>query len=284
MSPDYKEMDSWTSEEISEFKEAGFRRARTGAATFMAKGPQDLIAEGDSWFHYLPGTDILDCLRNHYGYEIDSYAKAGDTLENMIYGTELNSRFHRPSPQIRKVLNRIGLLKPKVFLFSGGGNDVAGDEFESYLNHKESGLPAFRDAYFDNMVNVVFRKYYEDLIEKVAAVSPKTYIVTHGYGRTLPTGEGVDILFITFMGPWLLPALAKKGIDGETERREISFKVIDGFNAMLKDLADRYDRFQYVDLRDMIDPVSDWANELHLKNSAYARVSERIHGLIQALT
>ena len=73
---------------------------------------------------------------------IESFAKAGDTLENMIYGTGINRQFQRVNPTIELVLGRIHALQPKVVLFSGGGNDVAGDEFESYLNHKSSGLPA----------------------------------------------------------------------------------------------------------------------------------------------
>lgn len=51
-------------------------------------GSTKIVAEGDSWFDYFPGTDFIDCLRKHHGYYLEkNYAKAGDTLENMIYGT-----------------------------------------------------------------------------------------------------------------------------------------------------------------------------------------------------
>lgn len=276
----FSEMDRWTSEEVALYKENGkdkeFERAR-------ALTGEMLVAEGDSWFDYMPGTDIIDCLRNNHGYRIDNHANAGDTLENMIYGTRINKRFERVSPTIKVVLDRLEKIRPKVFLFSGGGNDVAGEEFESYLNHKNSGLPLIREQYLHDMINVVFRKYFEDLIAMVARVSPQTRIVIHGYGHTTPTGEGVDILLFTFAGPWLKPALARKGAFDLVEQRRTVFTLIDAYNEMLKDLARSYPSFCYVDLRGLIDPDRDWVNELHLRNSAYARVSNRINQIIQDL-
>jgi hypothetical protein len=280
MSDRFSEMDRWTSEEVALFKKEGKNRERSRAGDINGKM---IIAEGDSWFDYLPGTDIIDCLRNHYGYRIDNSAKAGDTLENMIYGTAINKRFEPVSPTIKVVLRQVGLLKPRVFLFSGGGNDVAGEEFESYLNHHSSGLPPIREQYLKNMIDVVFRKYLEDLIGMVASASPRTHIVVHGYGHTVPTGEGVDLLFFTFAGPWLKPALARKGILNKEEQRRIVFRLIDAYNEMLLSLDHEHEPFHFVDLRSLIDPERDWANELHLRNSAYARVAGQIHEVIQSL-
>jgi hypothetical protein len=231
----------------------------------------------------LPGTDIIDCLRNNHGQVIENFAKAGDTLENMIYGTGINRQFQRVNPTIELVLGRIRALQPKVLLFSGGGNDVAGDEFEGYLNHKSSGLPALREPYVTDMLTVVFRKYFEDLIAKVAAASSKTHILVHGYGRTVPTGKAVDFLFLTFVGPWLRPALARKGIFDPAEQHITVFALIDRFNAMLAALDQQHDHFHYIDLRDLINPDTDWVNELHLRNSAFARVAQRVNEKIQAL-
>jgi|WetSurMetagenome_2_1015567.scaffolds.fasta_scaffold33697_4 hypothetical protein len=288
MSGDFAEMDKWVSEDVALFKEEGKNSGKQPQIKTFRKGvqvgPQTLVAEGDSWFDYLPGTDIIDCLRNHHCYVIENYARAGDTLENMIYGTNINRRFERVNRTIDAVLRKIAELKPKVFLFSGGGNDVAGEEFESYLNHNESGLPVLRSQYIDQMINNVFSKYFEDLINKVSTVSGDTHIVAHGYGRTAPTGEGVDFIGISFAGPWLKPALARKGVFDLVKQREAVFALIDEYNEMLKDLSVKYpQRFHYVDLRDMLDPDCDWVNELHLRNSAYARAAKRIHETIQSI-
>ncbi len=283
MSEEFLEMDDWTSERIALFKEEVFTSGEEDVLESIALPSPPLIAEGDSWFDYPPGTDIIDCLRKHYHYKIINYAHAGDTLENMIYGTRINNRFERVSPTIDRVLWRLGRIKPKVFLFSGGGNDVAGDEFESYLNHKDSGLALLREAFIENMINNVFRKYFHDLINKVAAVSPETNIVVHGYGHTHPTGKGVDILFFTFAGPWLRPALAKKGVFDFVEQRRAVATLINAYNALLAELSQKYATFHYVDLRPIIDPANDWVNELHLRNSAYARVAKLIHEKIESL-
>jgi len=51
------------------------------------------LAVGDSWFHYLPARlfaprDILDWLnRSESPFNIQRTAAAGDTVENMIWGT-----------------------------------------------------------------------------------------------------------------------------------------------------------------------------------------------------
>jgi len=312
MATDYSYMDKWSSNDVAKFKEEaeekrfnqiniepGFvrgevthlnqRDVKSGLINFNAgqiefksglwdfHSENKIVAEGDSWFDYLPGTDLIDCLRSHHGYSIKNYAKAGDTLENMIYGIGIDENFQRTSPTINKVLKKIGQLKPKIFLFSGGGNDVAGEEFTYYLNHRNSSLPTIKDDYVNYMINIVFKKYFSDLIDKVHAVSPDTNILAHGYGHTIPTGKGVRFLFFNFSGPWLRPALAMKGIFDSLEQRATVERMIDSFNEMLKDVSATNDKFHHIDLRPLLDPEADWANELHLRNSAYAKAADAVH-------
>lgn len=283
----YDKLDAMSDEEIRAFKYESVFGTSTEAlphTTLTSARKIHLVAEGDSWFDYLPGTDVIDCLRKIFGYEIDNFAKGGDTLENMIYGTALTSNYRRTHPSINSVLQRLGQIKPPVFLFSGGGNDVAGDEFANYLNHADSGREVVRSAYVDYMINDIFRKYYEDLIAKVSAVSPNTHIVTHGYGRTTPTGKGVRVAYIKWAGPWLLPALAMKNITDVINQRRIVYSMIDKFNAMLEDLGRRNpSKFHYVDMRNILDPDTSWENELHPKNSGFALVAEQLHIKITSL-
>ena len=169
-------------------------------------------------------------------------------------------------------------------MFSGGGNDVAGDEFGGYLNHQFSGLPLVRPDVMAYLIDTVFSNYYQNLIKRVADASPSTTIVTHGYGHTAPTGKGViNLPGISFIGPWLLPALNAKRIANPTDQVNCVFTLIDRFNAMLAKLAAQFPKFKYVDLRPLIDPANDWANELHLKNSAYVRCANKIAEAVNAL-
>jgi hypothetical protein len=283
---EFSYMDEWTSEQIANFKDDS-KFYRGNMIIEAAPAPRaTIIAEGDSWFNYsLAGVDIIDCLKGHYGYDIENNAKPGDTLENMIYGTQIDNDFNQVSPSIDKIIQRINELKPKVFLFSGGGNDIAGDEFDSYLNHEKSGLPAYREEFAKEIIDGVFRKYYEDLISLVAGVSPGTYIVTHGYAHTAPTGKAVKLLGFSFSGPWLLPSLTKKRIFDKSEQRRIVFDLIDKFNTMLASLAEEFKpHFRHIDLRTIINPDNDWANELHLKNSGFALVAQQFHNEIQELS
>jgi len=285
ISKDYAYMDKWNDEEVTNFKVEGKEKqlnqieVKAGTLKFL-RGSARIVAEGDSWFDYLPGSDLIDCLRNHHGYYIKNYAKAGDTLENMIYGTGINGDFDGTTPSIYRVLKKIEQLKPNIFLFSGGGNDIAGDEFASYLNHSNSNLSMMREDYIEYMINVVFKKYFEDLIEKVSAKSPDTNILTHGYGHTIPTGKGVQFLFFTFAGPWLRPALTMKRIFDPAQQRMAVETMIDSYNNMLKGLAQSNEKFHHIDLRGLLNPDIDWSNELHLKNSAYAKVADAFHKAI----
>lgn len=282
----YEEMDQWSSKEVANFKEHARYKANTQPDIHgfeAAHAAPMIVAEGDSWFNYLPGTDLIDCLREHHHYRIDKYAEAGDTLENMVYGTRIDNSFQPLNPTIDRVLARIAEVQPKVFLFSGGGNDIAGDEFESYLNHQASGLPVLRENFVEYMIDQVFRQCFVDLIAKVSTKSPGTHIVAHGYGHTEPTGRGVQWALFRFAGPWLRPALARKGIFDSKIGYSAVVEIIDRYNAMLSNLASAHTGFHHVDLRPVLDPAQDWANELHLRNSAFARAAEKIHQSISAI-
>ena len=278
----FSHLDQLSAEAVADFKQAARLRSDQQAGAEALASPL-IIAEGDSWFDYLPGTDLIDCLVNLFHLNIENYGKAGDTLENMIFGTGITRHFQREVPQIYSILRRIEQVKPKVFLFSGGGNDVAGDEFASFLNHNLSGLPPFREEFASHLIQVVFRSYFVALIAEVAKYSPSTQIVVHGYGHTLPTGIGVDVLLFNFAGPWLRPALTQKAILDEAQQRDIVLLVINKYNEMLASLDVEYPNFHYVDLRPILDPHTDWVNELHLTNSAYARASQRIYEKLKPL-
>jgi hypothetical protein len=304
-------LDSLTPEQVAEFKEQAIQNQRSsvlrganpnsriefneafrgwadqpkeissGLEGFSSEGASigPVIAEGDSWFDYFPGIDIIDQLRT-LGYVFDkNYAVAGDTLENMIFGSQYDKMsYERLSPSLTAVLKRLGQMKHKIFFFSGGGNDIAGEEFGQFLNHKDSGLHPFREDFARQLITDVFRRYLCDLADKVYAASPETVIVIHGYGYTAPTGKAViNAGPFRFVGPWLRPSLVMKGIVDPVEQRSIVFNVIDMYNDTLMSIAGEKRNFRHVDLRGIIDPDSDWVNELHLRNSAYYRVAKQIH-------
>src|SRR5438552_7798170 len=55
-----------------------------------------LLAQGDSWFDYPPGTDIIDCLHTNHGHTIVNIAVAGSTLNDEVYGPVPRELFGLP--------------------------------------------------------------------------------------------------------------------------------------------------------------------------------------------
>ncbi len=248
-------------------------------AVMRRAGPTTrIVAEGDSWFDYLPGLDVLMQLRRRHGYSIHSVATAGDTLENMAFGTRIDRKFQRETQPLERTLAAIREHAPRIVLLSGGGNDIAGTEFEAYLNHKDSGLtPLLRKGYLKETLKA-FEIAYRHIASEIWKVDDGIHVILHGYGYPVPDGRAViNFPFgFRFVGPWLRPALAKKNITSRQEGTGILVELIDEFNAMLSVFASGDPRLHYINLRDSIGD-DDWVNELHLKNSAYGRVADLFH-------
>jgi lysophospholipase L1-like esterase len=248
----------------------------TGTSTLTTlSAVKYLVAEGDSWFDYLPELDILDNLKKEYGYNnLIKISQAGDTLDNMVYGTKFKPNWQPDEKQIVKTLTAVTKYNPKVFLFSGGGNDLAGIELDAFFNHADSQLPSLlRKDYLEYIMFTVFKKSFLDLISKLHTINPDLHIICHGYGYPIPDGRAVINLFdYRFIGPWLRPTFARKNISNDTIGRDLMKQLIDRFNDMLLQLDSEVDKFHYLDLRSIIND-EDWVNELHLSSDGYKKVA-----------
>lgn len=76
------------SQNSSVFEQIRQARARVGQGSATAPTLRDsrpsLLAQGDSWFNYWIGRDLLYWLGQKY--TIDSIAVAGSTLNDVVYG------------------------------------------------------------------------------------------------------------------------------------------------------------------------------------------------------
>ena len=264
---------------------SGDAPAKMKAFRVRKAGETPVVALGDSWFDYQPaGFDILDFLQRMREYEILDHGEAGDTIENMVYGTDFKKSRWRPvRPRLEEALQDVRESGAKFFLVSGGGNDVAGKELENLLNHAATGRPALRERHLDFLVETVFRNAFEALFQKIWDIDPTISIIGHGYGNAIPDGRGViRVLGYQWIGPWLRPALTKKRILGAEERQQVVTTLISRLNNLLQDLDQTYSNYHAIDARAAIKP-SDWENELHLKNSAFRRVALLFHEKIQTI-
>jgi lysophospholipase L1-like esterase len=249
------------------------------------------IAEGDSWFDYAPAWlndvslgDLINQLNYRETLNLLRIAKAGDTLENMTFGSEPDGKFKSKSPQFKRTLELIQRYQPDFFLFSGGGNDVAGPNglrFDPFLNHAKSHLGTLRQNYFDYFTHEVFTEMFEYLIQEVIKTKPDIQIFLHGYGYPIPNGEPVIALVgFDFIGPWFEPALTRKGLS-QSEGKIVVDKLIDALNIVLANLAAKYSgNVHHIDLRSIIQP-SDWDNELHLTAKGFQKVADEFESEIK---
>lgn len=241
-----------------------------------------VLADGDSWFDYPLGKDVLDYLNNYFKHPVTKLSKAGSTLNELVYGPD--ELFRRDPSQgktrLTRVVEKLREQPFDAFLFSGGGNDIAGDEFFSFVNHAESTLANPNKEVLDGVVHGTFRKAYEDLIDVLLTEKPNLPIFVHGYDFPWPDGRGAIALGI--VGPWFDGTFRKKGFPivnkddepGLKRRRAVLDEFIRAFNVMLDNIETKYMGHVFkVDLLGTLKNHSDWANELHPTNEGFAAVA-----------
>ena len=259
-----------------------------------------LLAQGDSWFDYPPGTDLIDCLHSNHGHTITNIAVAGSTLNDEAYGPVPRQMFGLPfgtkqsndPDRITELVNRILTDKPQALLLSAGGNDIAGDEFFSFVNNSKSGLPSINQEVLDGVVNGTFKAAYDYLIRTALAAAKDAKITmpvfTHGYDYPWPDGRGL-ISFIGWkVGPWFDDTFNHKNYPNHNAaelkvRHDIVVNFIDAVNIMLAGRAQKYaGQVFHVNFAGTLSSPADWANELHPGNAGFRALAAKLDAVMQA--
>ena len=255
------------------------RRGLAPGARAPAPSAGTLVAEGDSWFDF-PFTDVLKVFERAHGYDV----------EYMAYGGEQLSAF---TLRLDRVLRRGEPLRG--VLLSGGGNDIAGAGFALLIDHAGSrrrGLnPGIVDAVIDERLDAACVVLIETVTGVVDALLPagaaRPPILVHGYDYPVPDGRGVGGGGGWLLpGPWLAPALRRKGYDPLGEGRPLLVALIDRFNAMLSRVAARpgFEHVRHVDLRGSL-PLQRhrdwWSDELHPSAKGFGRVAGRFAAALE---
>jgi lysophospholipase L1-like esterase len=276
------------------------RRRAAGAALRRARPSLGLlIAEGDSWFDY-PFCDVLGSLEAR-GYDVESVAHKGDTLEDMAHEDAQVDKLAR-------LIERVGARggRPRAILLSGGGNDIAGRQFGMLLNHAASGLPRLNATIASGMIDERLRAAMASLIGVVTRLSEvhfgqRVRVVVHGYDHAVPDGRGYLGGTWVLPGPWLEPGFRVKGYVPADRRGRVAAlstnastvaELIDRYNAMLERLVrelakEGVDHVRYVDIRGTLSSrlptryLDDWNDELHPTRSGFELVADKIARAIQ---
>jgi lysophospholipase L1-like esterase len=247
-----------------------------------------LIAEGDSWFDY-PLHDVIRLLEDDHLFDVESVAHKGDCVEDMAHSPGQFEEFAR---RLEKLL-REGKV-PRAILLSGGGNDIAGDEFAILLNHAASSLPPLNDDIVRGVIDVRLRAAYARIISGLTAIAKSFLgrpipIITHGYDYPVPDGRGFVGGFWVLPGPWLRPGFQRKGYENLETNKQLLIQLIDRFNGMLAAVTAlaEFSHVHHLDLRRTLENDASykqfWANELHPTARGFDLITKRFAETIALL-
>ncbi len=268
--------------------QATIARLKVGRAGLTARGvtaaaaPQPLVmlSQGDSWFDYplsgnsvsLTSTDIIAQLTSMGAINpvILNTAHFGDatTVEMSLPKQErMIAALQEPSNWVNG--------KPDAILFSGGGDDIAGDQFCIYLNYAGPGSTGINAARFQGVLDSV-QASYEDLFVFRDKYAPGVPIFAHCYDNPIPNGTHP-----VCAGPWLKPSLDYCGWN-VTQGTTILAQAISDFKAMLVALAKvPANNFTLVDTQTVLVPT-DWANELHPYPAGFQKLAAQYVDALRA--
>ena len=238
-----------------------------------------IVAEGDSWFEYPNSKDLLVWLGEKYA--VLSLAKAGDSFAE-VTGTN-DELFHTlQHPPKDKEFH--------IVLLSLGGNEVMG-HIEDFVDEYKQGRPDENYILpgFKKMLEEV-KKEYEVLIQRIIDNGTQ-HVILHGYDYPDPRyprerdGEANG-------AQWIGPPLNNlRNIGTITTFRCVANMMLDGFNDMLKEVANRAQyqgRVHYVRLLGTIGQWDKnhgatpglWVDEIHGSDEGFELLAKKFERVI----
>jgi hypothetical protein len=249
---------------IARHKQAIAQRRTQTLAERGGEGALNVFAEGDSWFDYPLSRDTIGWITANGDPqpEILNLSHYGDATTQML-GVAKRQRI-------------IDNLKDPdngefdALLFSGGGNDIAGDQFCLWLVDFVAGAAPAAGVDPQRLAEMlgVVEAAYVDLIKIRDSIIPDCVIFLHAYDFAQPTGQGVCGL-----GPWLKPSLDLRGWTDFAAATQVVKEVLQSFDKVLAQLEQQYKNVVYVRTQGTLSPTTDWANELHPTEQGFNKIA-----------
>lgn len=231
-----------------------------------AAGRPVVVTEGDSWFDYPQYLNIIDLIDDQKRFALKRLEFSGDTVANMVGdGGSMSG--------VESLETVVLAEQPRFLLFSGGGNDIAGDEITGGVRHYDSTqTPEWHlDTPIWRGLIAGVEQGYVTLIE---TLGPHVPIFAHGYDYVIPADRPVRYDGRSVAGPWLWPELARNEIP-DAMMVDIGAAMIDSFNEILVGLEAQYAAsgfFAHLDLRGTL-RKKDWENEIHPTEDGFAKIT-----------
>lgn len=170
---------------------------------------------------------------------------------------------------------------------SGGGDDIAGNEFGMLLNSAASNIRGWNKEIVDGVINDRIVNAYVTLLSFTNGVRQQKLgktlpILVHGHNYPVPDGRGFLGGWFFLPGPWLEPGFREKLFPVLAENVTLMQDIIDRFNEMLTGLVNQpaFANVRFVDLRGTLstDPANYkdwWGNELHPSENGFSAVTDK---------
>jgi hypothetical protein len=164
-----------------------------------------------------------------------------------------------------------------VLLFSGGGNDIVGDQMCLFLNRYDPQQPPERvlSERFDEVLDIVMGAY-KDLVSLRNTLSPNTLIVGHAYDYAWAPGHGA-----CWLGPWLQPSLDYARVPRGDLQHAVVTEMLKRFDTKLKAVASAAGKFIVVSTHDTLKDEEEWDNELHPKDPGFLKIALKFQAVLQ---
>jgi hypothetical protein len=259
--------------------QADIAQAITSGTLGQPGSPLNLLTDGDSWFDYpLPLLTHSDVIAQLPGL----CAKPPLILNLAHHGDATTTEVGLSRVQkIKAAIENSANGQFDAILFSGGGDDIAGDSFRIWLNDASSvgGDPAkgLNPTRFSAVLQVVQASYL-DLIDLRNCELPNAPIFVHGYDFAIPSGVPAPC----GIGPWLKPSLDDCGWTSLAQATQIVHDALFQFATMLQKLAsDPANNLIYIPTQGTL-LETDWANELHPTPDGFKKIATKFQAALAA--
>jgi hypothetical protein len=251
------------------------QEARPRQAVFAASVKQFpkrlvILTEGDSWFSYPLTANLADYIEMMSDFSMLRLEHNGDDARQILGAG---------SEQLKKLRYYLKSYPVDVLLLSAGGNDLVAEELGRFLDRRTNGSPwqsAVKLARLTSVLDDIVAGY-ERLLDARDAVRPGCMVVAHSYCYFQPNGRKATGPFgLLKAGPWMRPVLVARGIDPDTEGRDVARYLVDELHARLSALAATRSGFRVVDMRAALPPDDvHWADEIHPSGTGFRHLAER---------
>ncbi len=244
-----------------------------------------IVSEGDSWFAYPPKWIIAGKPSNLISHissmtrkkaNFFTMASNGDEAVDMVSGKQKHQlvdilRWHSKGKNRKPV---------DLLLFSGGGNDVVGEnDFERFLKPYKNSYVTGKQCVNMPRLNRKVKQIglaYQELLDIRDHYCPETLIITHTYDYPYPSLTGG-----VFLGGLInTKAWMKRFMNANDISDELQADVIKVFmDAMAEEVlkvAAKREGFIVVDSRGALVGKKEWLNEIHPTSKGFKIIAELI--------